>query len=166
LRNFIEVQQFRAGFEIEFGTAAMSARDTACNLSCQIVHRFQLPAKRGLVQIGEILWLRSVVRLLHNLAVLSLKREGFPLHAPKEKLRQARENLSGSVRRGYETRFRSVRGTPKLSLTLPKFLGLRVASLRSIRRHEETIPMKPTSQRYKGWSVYLVGKNSTQGGDR
>jgi hypothetical protein len=31
--------------------------------------------------------------------------------------------------------------------------------------YEEAIPMKLTSHRNK-WSVYLVGKNSTQGGDR
>jgi len=32
--------------------------------------------------------------------------------------------------------------------------------------YEETIPMKLTSHGTEGWSVYLVGKNSTQGGDR
>jgi hypothetical protein len=37
----------------------------------------------------------------------------------------------------------------------------------SIATHyEETIPMKLTSHGTKGWSVYLIGKNSTQGGDR
>ena len=31
---------------------------------------------------------------------------------------------------------------------------------------EETIPMKLTWHGNKGWSGYLAGKNSTQGGDR
>jgi hypothetical protein len=31
---------------------------------------------------------------------------------------------------------------------------------------EETIPMKQTWHGNKGWSGYLAGKNSTQGGDR
>jgi hypothetical protein len=34
------------------------------------------------------------------------------------------------------------------------------------RNTEETIPMKQTWRGNKGWSGYLAGKNSTQGGDR
>jgi hypothetical protein len=32
--------------------------------------------------------------------------------------------------------------------------------------YEETIPVKLTWYSNKGWSGYLTGKNSTQGGDR
>ena len=40
------MQQFRTGLETEFAAAAMGRRGAACNLSCQIVDRFSLPAKR------------------------------------------------------------------------------------------------------------------------
>ena len=40
--------------------------------------------------------------------------------------------------------------------------------LRAVKRRitEEAIPMKLTWRGNKGWSGYLAGKNSTQGGDR
>jgi hypothetical protein len=41
-------------------------------------------------------------------------------------------------------------------------------NIRAVKRQitEEKIPMKPTWHGNKGWSGYLAGKNSTQGGDR
>jgi hypothetical protein len=41
-------------------------------------------------------------------------------------------------------------------------------NIRAVKRRitEEAIPMKLTWHGNKGWSGYLAGKNSTQGGDR
>jgi len=53
LRNFIAVQQFRAGFETEFAAATMSA--AGCNMQFVLPNRTPLPATReaGLVQIAN-----------------------------------------------------------------------------------------------------------------
>jgi hypothetical protein len=55
LWRFIAVQQFRAGFEAEFATAALSA--ARCSMQFVLPNRTPLPATReaGLVQIVDAL---------------------------------------------------------------------------------------------------------------